>query len=285
MEEGDDVRINTQSWKPFFKTLGPKLESIAIRQERGLMDVVNIMDDANCQLKCLMLSSLKMGEDICKLSQSNQIKYIKELVLEDVHCKTFDWLEGLEVLEELTLVSCHSDTPLEIEITDVLNMCSPTTFKRLSIQHSKLSFDFEEAQPYHLTELSLDMAVFSLGLDKFISTYLSQLSRLELMKCKLEGRTFNFSTLKLSYLYIVEDFFPTDQDILVLTLEDNQKRWYTAESDHLYIGFYNDSNNGDIGLYPAAKSFPVDDVEAFPFFTILCHSVKDVIISNYQNFI
>jgi hypothetical protein len=164
-------------------------------------------------------------------------------------------------------------------------MCSPTTFKRLSIQHSKLSFDFEKAQPYHLTKLSLDMAVFSQGLDKFISTYLSQLSRLELMKCKLEGHTLNFSTLKLSSLYIVEDFFPTDEDILVLTLEDNQKRWYTAERDHMYIGFYNDSDNGDIGLYPAAKSFPVDDVEEFPFFTILCHSVKDVIISNYQNFI
>ncbi|KAI8885295.1 hypothetical protein K501DRAFT_311663 [Backusella circina FSU 941] len=281
MDDVDDARINTESWKPFFKTMGPKLKSVSIRQKKCLMDVVSIIDSSDCELKSLTLSSRTIGEDIYKLGKSDQIKYISSLTLEDIHCKTFEWIKELKVLRKLALVSCHLDEPLEIELTDILNMCNQPTFKKLGLQNVKLSFDDTEARPYNITELSLELATFSEGMDQFISKYLSQLSLLELMRCKLEGRTFNLSTSRLSHLHIDEDFIPSGQDILICTLSDNQKRWYTAERDGIYIGFHNDSDNNDIALYPPAKSLPADNIERFPFFTLLCHSVKNVLISNY----
>jgi hypothetical protein len=86
-----------------------------------------------------------------------------------------------------------------------------------------------------------------------------------------------FGDLRLSYLELRDPIVKEEgEKILVVTLWNNEKRWYSASK----VSEANPHPTGDARNFPAVESLPYNKYVGIPYFVILCHSLHEFVLVN-----
>ncbi|KAI8881435.1 hypothetical protein K501DRAFT_274593 [Backusella circina FSU 941] len=277
MSDNDRTALYKYGWNPLFQALGPFLKELGIGQAARIMNLFEILDTYGAQLTFLTLRSKSPTLD--NLARSNQTRSLQTLKLCIDQDTTFNWLEGgFMSLETLKLSS--GAKPVTLRLDRLLDSV-PATLKALSLRRVELVVPEMYTPPFSLTSLSLVLVTLPKTLDHFITQ--SKLSRLEFKHCNLRGRSLHLPSTRLSYLRILETFPYESRFISVST--SSEERLYTSKSFGLDLWKFGpelrpleERSTFGAPAFPASKSVPANEIQTTPFFTLVCHSLKDVFI-------
>ncbi|KAI8881455.1 hypothetical protein K501DRAFT_274615 [Backusella circina FSU 941] len=269
--------LYTDGWIPLFQSLGAHLKTLRIDPQGVPSNLFALLDDAGCRIENIQIDEASLRTTLASFKKSRQSKYIQSLVLMDEGkgFGNFDWLEGLSQLRQLKLICLHGNI---IHLNDLLQNCL-TTLESLSIESGKLEFNIMTDQLFHIKELSFCLVDLPKRIDTFLSQHFPKLNTLKLDHCGSYKKSFILPMIKLEHFEVMDTFPPYCNNILVQTLKDDKIRWYTAK--HKIIAYEDHKELFDIRdapVHPAIQCIPYNKVEATRFMTLMCNSVRNLVM-------
>jgi hypothetical protein len=173
-----------------------------------------------------------------------------------------------------------------LQLNKSLEICGKSleslTFTGLILVYPPLTASNTPPSVYHRIK-KLDFVTMSLphDIDTFISSSFPELHALKFKKCsdtKKEKRYFMLPNTNLHYLQVLHGL-DTDDHVLVLTLCNNKKRMYKSARG-AYDFYTHEVNFGlqDAATNPSIISVPFENRPVSPFLTIICNSLKDILL-------
>ncbi|KAI8887993.1 hypothetical protein K501DRAFT_330216 [Backusella circina FSU 941] len=257
---------------PFMKGLGTRLNTLSLGLNNEIIFPFELLDNAGCQIKKLVLGLIMEQPILEQLARSSQVESIQVLIVNYiVNCNTLNWLKGFRNLKELNL--CHPfqrelSKKKMIDISELLTMLGDT-LEVFTLRGVQLSFNALATRQYPLIKsITLVRVTLPSGLDDYFSRSFPNLRSLSFRSCDWSNGPFILPNTNLSYLEIA-DKMPKDNDvILIKTLNNDEARWYTAKAKYDTRNTKNQFSSNDAPVYPAIKSLPFEEYIGEPFMAL-----------------
>jgi hypothetical protein len=287
----DETEFETRykaSIASYMKVLGPQLHTLSLHLESERPNPFatfdfDALDKGQCQIRNLSLGHEIRSSMLDQLVQTSQVNYIQSLTINVlIDCSGLDWLESFTMLTELTL---HFPYHFEIaqrhrlDITQLLAVLGDR-LETLRLYSLQLKFDTNAIPKYPLKNLTLFKVTLTPKADMFITQSFPHLRSLKFERCYWFGRSFSLPNTNLSHLEITDKFPKDDQHILVITLNNNARRLYTAGVKPFHFISSRHDVPKDRFMYPSISSQPFDECTSAPFLTVVCNSVYNFFTMN-----
>jgi hypothetical protein len=276
LSDDANANLNENGWAPLFQTLGRQLKKISLG---GLSSEqqTTLLDDSDCRIKHLTIDC-GLFTMLSRLAESNQILYVHTLALKAINTGSLVWLNQFRVLSKLKIGSGTDIFQSDIQAVNFPDIIThaPSTLKTLFISQPIQPIDpYYKGVSHSIKKVSFCDIKFPYCIDTFLSKCIPNLSSLKVKHCRRVERIFNLAKLSLFSFRFIENYHNNVLDnkiIIVLTTGDNERRLYK-------IGNQIDPSSIDKHLRPfymTYKSWPAQDVDNDPGFTLICHSLKNI---------
>ncbi|KAI8881436.1 hypothetical protein K501DRAFT_274594 [Backusella circina FSU 941] len=265
----------------YMKILGAQLQTLSLNLDsEGVNPFAtfdfDVLDRGQCQIRKLSLGHEIRPSMLHQLVQTTQIRYIQSLTINHLlDCTSLEWLKPFMMLKELTL---HFPYFFQIgqrqrfDLTQLLGILGDK-LETLRLYSLNLKFDTNTLHQYPLKNLTLFKVTLPPKTDTFITQSFPHLRSLKFERCFWYGRSFTLPNTNLSYLEITDKFPREDRHILVITLNDNKRRLYSANVKPFYFISSRHDVPKDRFAYPSISSEPFDGCAGVPFLTFVCNSL------------
>ncbi|KAI8884043.1 hypothetical protein K501DRAFT_332943 [Backusella circina FSU 941] len=272
-----------EGFLPLMESLGTQLTAFKFGLTVESVFPFDLLDEAGIKLKKLTLGLIIEEPALDELVQSCQPLYIQTLVTHYIlDYSNLKWINEFMNLRELYMAQPFTTEDLIDKTLDLDELLGVLGHKLrvLSVRGVVLTFNLMKIRKYRLEEFSLDMTCLSPQLDTFISQSFPELRSLSLKTWNWCNEAFILPNINLSYLEISDRRLKDADKILVITLNKNERRWYSAKQKYDTKYTKRHFNYNDAPMYPAISSFAFDKHKGRPYITFVCNSLHTLFIMN-----
>jgi hypothetical protein len=272
----------TRGFIPYIRNISPHLVSLTVPSLAQFYHLTPVLEENNCLLEEFVCVGPINSTEITQITESSQAHTIQKLSIGMNHGWNRAFMNHLSNLTALTELSIfgRNEPPVSvskrIHISDMLEAVGRSLIT-LKIAYISICLDNSSTPSYpNLKTLKLVSSHTPKNLDFFISKAFPNLNTLVIDRCDWTTSSFYFCGLKLSHLEVRHCLPSSSSHVLIATLCNNEKRWYTANNVSKWIS----QPNGLLSDSPAMHSLAFDQYDGFPFATFICDSLYSFFMVN-----
>jgi hypothetical protein len=268
---------------PLMESLGTQLTTFKFGLTAESVFPFDLLDEAGCKLKKLTLGLIVEEPALDELVRSCQPLYLQTLITHYIlDYSDLEWINEFMNLRELHMAKPFTTEDLIDKTLDLDELLGVLGHKLevLSVRGVVLTFNLMKIQKYRLKSFSVDSECLTPQLDTFISQSFPELRSLTFKTCRWNNDAFILPNINLSYLEIKDRRLKDAEKILIITLKDNERRWYSAKQKYDTKHTKKHFTYNDAPMFPAISSLPFDKHKGKPYMTLVCNSLRNLFIIN-----
>jgi hypothetical protein len=281
-DDSDIFTLYHDGMVPLIQNFGSQLKKLSVFSSASPRILLDMLDKVDYHLESLDIQLLLATDQISDSFGTIKLaKYIQTFKLMGLSLTTFNWLSDLIVLKELELTfspfPSNVRPPRAVTLNRILEVC-PKTLESITITNAKLIYEPSNIQLPFVKKVYFRDLILAAKIDSFISRALPSLRYVGLEYCQLAYKQLSFPGLHLDSLEIKDIRKPGKDNLLVITLQNDEQQFYAKSGLRIYDyeatqGFF---KYDDI-LHPFGKRISNISSTSRPFISVTCASVNSVI--------
>lgn len=276
----DDEMLNipdaSTQFGEFFRNIGVGLKELHLKSNILPLNLFELLDDANCQVQHLSLSSTLVDSIIKNVTRSNQNRSIQVLELDCVSSEDMQWARGMLALKTLSMQ--YEDGFGVAGLNNILEMC-PNTLESLELKDVKLAIDPSSlTRPFPIKHLTFNHVGLPEQFDAFFSVYLPLLRGLKIIYCTIPNPNISLPNHHLSHFEVLDSTFGRKTMLLVATSKDNRRALYRTRCHNGRSISIQEEVSGIIPFEAHSRCTIYNPATDDPTLLLECASVNSVVV-------
>jgi hypothetical protein len=276
---GDIISLHKDALIPLLYQLGPQLKSLSIASDIIPLNFVNLLDNAGCQIQHFHIRS-SLQRIYHHFNNSSQLKFIRSFRICSLTLDIYPWISQMQSLEDLTILYFVFPAEPGLNLDSLINACSRTLTSLMLLIRQLDILENSKARHPNIKKLTFSGSILPYYFDDYLSYSFPNVNYLKFNMCQFKANRLELPNMHLSHFEIVTVFPPRQAEFKLLVVTNEYRKWYVFKQGYHGRAYYDKG----VGMYqPPYKILPYNAIMSEPVITLICASVKNVVVLSEIN--